>query len=203
MRSTMETIVLATRNPGKIQEISAILADLPIRIVPVSAFPEVKEVVEDGRTIEENALKKARIISAATHLPALADDTGLEVLHLGLRPGVISARYAGENATYAENNQKLLGELGSIPMNRRGARFRCIAVFTDGDEETLTEGICHGHIALAPRGIGGFGYDPLFVPDGYSDTLAELSPAVKNAMSHRAKAFQRMRMFLRSRLRLV
>jgi len=196
------TIVLATRNPGKTQEIIALLADLPVRLLPLSEFPDVEDVVEDGSTIEENALKKARAVHEATGLPALADDTGLEVLHLDLRPGVRSARYAGEEVSYAENNRKLLRELDGVPMSRRGARFRCVAVFTDGVRETAAEGICHGHIADAPRGSGGFGYDPLFVPDGYDKTFAELSLAVKNTMSHRAKAFQRMRLLLQARLGL-
>lgn len=192
----MHKIILATRNLGKTLEIRSILSGLPLEILSLSDFPDVPEVIEDGATLEENALKKARQVFETTSIPALSDDTGLEVFHLDLRPGVISARYAGENVTYAENNRKLLGELKGVPANKRTARFRCISVFTNGKNEKMSEGICHGHIIGEPRGEGGFGYDPIFVPKGYNQTFAELPEEVKNQISHRAKAFQRMRTLL-------
>ncbi|HUL44063.1 MAG TPA: RdgB/HAM1 family non-canonical purine NTP pyrophosphatase [Bacteroidota bacterium] len=188
----MERIVLATRNPDKVREIRAILSAVPVELVDLDNFPGAPEVVEDGKTLEANALKKAREIVLATSIPAIADDTGLEVFELDLRPGVYSSRYAGEDASYADNCRKLVSELRHVPESRRGARFRCIAVFTDGRHERIAEGICHGKIIDSPHGAGGFGYDPLFVPDGYSLTFAELPPDIKNRISHRAKAFAKM-----------
>lgn len=192
----MRKLVLATRNKGKLKEISALLKELPVELFSVLDFPEVSDVVEDGATLEENALKKARAIFAATCLPALADDSGLEVQALSMRPGVISARYAGEGATYEANNRKLLFEMQDVPPSRRAARFRCVAAFVSDDFEKTTEGVCAGRIIDSPRGAGGFGYDPLFVPDGYDKTFAELPVGIKNDMSHRAKAFAAMKEFL-------
>lgn len=189
-------IVLATRNKGKVAEISEILAGLPVEFVGLEVFPDLGELIEDGATLEENAFKKAQQAYQATGLPSLADDSGLEVFHLGMRPGVISARYAGENVTYEQNNVKLLGELEGVPLSQRVARFRCVALLFDGTMEKMTTGICHGVITTAPRGHGGFGYDPIFQPKGYDETFAELSISIKNSMSHRAKAFRGMRSFL-------
>jgi len=188
----MEQIILATRNSDKVREIRAILAGVPVQILDFEQISGVPEVVEDGNTLEANALKKAREIFQATSIPALADDTGLEVFQLDLRPGVYSSRYAGNAATYADNCRKLLSDMQGIPADRRGARFRCIAVFTDGTTERVAEGICHGRIIDSARGSGGFGYDPLFVPDGYTQTFSELPSDIKNRISHRAKAFARM-----------
>src|SRR5208283_3585758 len=192
----MEKIILATRNFDKVREIRAILSSLPFEICSLKDYPGIPEVIEDGATLEENALKKARQVFQATSLPTLSDDTGLEVFHLGLRPGVLSARYAGLNVTYEDNCRKLLRELQSIPVSNRRARFRCVSIFVDGSREKIAEGICHGKIIEESRGSGGFGYDPIFVPDGYSQTFAELSAEVKNRISHRAKAFTRMAQIL-------
>ena len=192
----MHKLVLATRNKGKLAEISALLRDLPVAVLSVFDFPEVPEVDENGATLEENALKKARTIFNATHLPALADDSGLEVFALGMKPGVLSARYAGEHVTYDDNNRKLLEELQGVPANERRAQFRCVAAFVAKDLEKTAEGTCTGIIIDAPRGSGGFGFDPLFVPDGYDKTFAELPLEVKNSFSHRAKAFQQMKKLL-------
>jgi XTP/dITP diphosphohydrolase len=192
----MQRIILATRNKGKIEEIRAILHDLPLRLESFLDHPALPDVEEDGLTLEENALKKAREIFLATGLPALSDDSGLEVFSLDLRPGVLSARYAGEHVTYADNNRKLLAELAGFEPSRRTARFRCVAALVGPGHESMTTGNCHGVIIDAPRGAGGFGYDPLFVPDGYDRTFAELPTALKNEMSHRAKAFREMRKVL-------
>jgi len=192
----MQKLILATRNKGKVEEIRAILAGLPVELESVLDHPWLPEVVEDGLTLEENALKKAREIFLATGIPALSDDTGLEVFALDLRPGVISARYAGENATYADNNRKLLAELAGFEPSRRKARFRCVAALVGPGTESMTTGNCHGRIIDAPRGEGGFGYDPIFLPDGHPGTFAELSAEVKNEISHRAKAFREMRKVL-------
>ena len=192
----MQTIVLATRNQGKLKEIRAILHDFPITFVSLSDYPEVPEVIEDGATLEANALKKAREIFCSTTLPALADDTGLEVFHLGMAPGVLSARYAGKNVSYEDNNKKLLSELHAVPVEQRRAQFRCVAAFVMKDVEMMTEGVCPGNIIDRRRGAGGFGYDPLFVPDGYDKTFAELPAEIKNQISHRAHAFRKMKTML-------
>jgi XTP/dITP diphosphohydrolase len=194
--SVPRTLVVATRNPGKLKEIQALLSDLPVRCVSVTDCPGVEDVVEDGETLEANALKKARAVSQATGLPTLADDSGLEVFALDGRPGVYSARYAGENVTYADNNKKLLRELTGVLPEKRKASFRCIICFIDGDSVHSTEGSCPGSILLEMRGSGGFGYDPLFMPDGFDKTFAELSIEEKNVISHRAKALKQMKEFL-------
>ncbi len=172
------------------------MKDLPFELRSAADVPDLSEVVEDGATLEENAFKKAKEIYLRTGIPALSDDTGLEVYYLNMAPGVISARYAGEHVTYEENNKKLLSALEGVPLTGRKARFRCIAAFISDKTEKLTEGICHGHIAISPRGTNGFGYDPIFVPDGYQHSFAELSDETKNIISHRAKAFLRMKEFL-------
>jgi XTP/dITP diphosphohydrolase len=192
----MTTLLLATRNPGKIQEITAILDGLPLRIQSLLDYPDIPNVVEDGTTLETNALKKSHEIFQTTGLLTLSDDTGLEVFSLEMRPGVFSARYAGESATYEQNYRKLLAELKGFPMSRRKARFRCVTVLTGQNIERSATGTCHGHIIEEPRGTGGFGYDPVFVPNGYSQTFAELPAETKNQISHRAKAFQRMKKVL-------
>ena len=198
----VKSLLLATRNPGKVKEIIAILKDLPIEIRTLQDFPDLPEVVEDGKTFEENALKKAREIYLRTNIPSLADDSGLEVFALDMRPGVYSARYAGEKVTYEDNNNKLLEELNSLPPEKRGARFRCVAALIGNDLQEVCDGICRGAIATEPRGTGGFGYDPLFIPEGFEETFAELPIDVKNRMSHRAMAFGRIRSLLQDRLRI-
>lgn len=192
----MKHIIIASRNRGKIAEIRDILSGLPFEIISLHDVPGLPEILEDGATLEENALKKARGIFAATNIPSLGDDTGLEVFSLDLRPGVFSARYAGETATYEDNNRKLLRELAGKTGMSRDARFRCMVAFVDGSVEKLAEGICRGRIGEEIRGKGGFGYDPLFIPEGYSDTFAELALGIKNTISHRAKALLSMKSFL-------
>jgi XTP/dITP diphosphohydrolase len=192
----MLKIILATRNPGKANEISGILEGLPLELTSLLESPHLPDVREDGQTLEENALKKAREIFTATGLPALSDDTGLEVYHLGMRPGVLSARYAGDAASYEDNYRRLLAELSGVPDQLRGARFRCVAVFVAEGLTRMTEGTCKGRITTEPRGTGGFGYDPVFLPDGFSETFGQLSTEVKNMMSHRAEAFRQMKVLL-------
>ncbi len=195
----MNKILLATRNPGKIREIRAILASLPIELVSLLDYPDLPEVAEDGATFEANARKKSAEVFRMTGIPALSDDSGLEVYHLGMHPGVRSARYAGEEVSYAANNRKLLAAMRGVPSRRRQARFRCVVAFCDGVSEHWTEGVCTGRIITEVRGSGGFGYDPLFVPSGYRRTFAELPPEIKNRISHRAKALARMKSYLRRR----
>jgi len=182
-------ILIASRNEHKIKEIREIF-DLPgIEWISTAAFPELADVVEDADTFEGNAIKKAAELARATGLWALADDSGLEVTALGNAPGVYSARYAGEPCNHANNNQKLLRELTG--QSDRSARFRCVAALSDpsGHVETVS-GTCPGHILSALRGGKGFGYDPLFVPDGYETTFAEMGNTQKNQLSHRGFAMK-------------
>ncbi len=188
-------LVLATANPDKAAEIAAILGGH--ELVPRPA--DVPDVDETGDTLEENARLKARALAAATGEPAVADDTGLEVDALGGEPGVRSARYAGEGASYADNVRALLRALDGV--GDRRARFRTVAVvaFPDGGE-VLADGAVHGSITTEPRGSGGFGYDPVFVPDeGDGRTFAEMTPAEKHAVSHRGRAFRALAARLASR----
>lgn len=191
-------LLLASRNPGKTVEIRALFSGLNLEILSLMDYPEIPETVEDGETLEANAIKKAVEACTRTGIPSIADDTGLEVYSLNMEPGVRSARYAGENVTYAENNAKLLTALGSLPDEARGARFRCVAAFADGNIVRTFEGECPGTILKELRGSHGFGYDPLFVPQGYDSTFAELDLLVKNRISHRARAFEALRSFILS-----
>src|SRR6187551_3562228 len=187
------TIVLATSNHGKLVELRALLADLPVQLRSAAELlGEQPSIVEDGATFEANALIKARAIARATRTIALADDSGLEVDALGGRPGVRSARFAHERATDAENNAALLRELEEIEDGSRKARFRCVLALAspwDPEHVEIAEGSCEGLIARAPRGSGGFGYDPLFiVPERGGRAMAEISEDEKNEVSHRARA---------------
>lgn len=182
-------LVLATNNPDKAAEIQAILGP-SVELVPRP--PDVPEVDETGVTLEDNARLKAIALAEATGLPAVADDTGLEVDALSGAPGVYSSRFAGERATYADNVGKLLTDLDGVPATDRRARFRTVALvrWPDG-RETFADGIVDGAIAMSARGDNGFGYDPVFVPDeGDGRTFAEMSPDEKHAVSHRGRAFR-------------
>jgi XTP/dITP diphosphohydrolase len=182
-------ILIASRNEHKIQEIREIF-DLPgVEWVSTAEFPELADVIEDGDTFEANAIKKATELAQATGLWALADDSGLEVTALGNAPGVYSARYAGEPCNHANNNEKLIRELAD--QNDRSARFRCVAALSDPSGKTETvSGACPGRIIEALRGTEGFGYDPLFVPEGFEATFAEMGNEQKNQMSHRGIAMK-------------
>jgi XTP/dITP diphosphohydrolase len=195
------TIVLATTNHGKILELRALLGDLPIQFLSVTeVLGEPLSIVEDGATFGANALIKAEAVSRATRTWALADDSGLEVDALGGRPGVRSARFAHERATDAENNAALLRELENVDEGARSARFRCVLSLVNPWQESdvhVAEGSCEGSIARAPRGNGGFGYDPLFIVAGQDGkAMAELSEADKNKISHRARAVHSLRSIL-------
>jgi len=180
-------LILATANKHKLIEISSIMNSKPVKIISAKEAGWEGEIKEDGLTFEENAIKKARIIAMELREWAMADDSGLEVYSLQMRPGVFSARYAGEPVDYKANNDKLLKEL-EFCADRR-ARFCCVIALANpkGRTETVM-GICYGNIARESRGNGGFGYDPLFIPEGYSQTFGELSPDIKNKISHRARA---------------
>lgn len=186
-------LVLASGNPGKLREIRAIMEPLGVVVLPAAELGFDQEVAETGDTFEANALLKARAVCAALGRPALADDSGLAVEALGGAPGVYSARYAGEKADDASNNQKLLEALARVPIERRQAAFVCVmaCVRPDGAELT-TEGRLTGVIAERPAGEGGFGYDPLFLIPGDGRTVAQLSAGEKNAISHRGRALARL-----------
>jgi XTP/dITP diphosphohydrolase len=194
----MQTLLLGTRNPGKVREIESILSECGWSFSSLQSFPAVDTPAESGDTYAENAILKARFYALATGMCALADDSGLEVEALSGAPGVFSARYAGENASDADRRALLLSELAKIPNANRRARFVAVVAISDakGSVLNVSEGICEGTIIFSPRGGGGFGYDPLFVPDGYNQTFAELSEDIKNRISHRARALMNTRAFL-------
>lgn len=184
-------ILVATMNAGKLREYERLLADVPgLELETMRSLETPVEVEEDRDTFVGNARKKAYEIAAASGMPCLADDSGLEVDALGGGPGVRSARYAGDSGGDAENNAKLLEALRDVPDAERTARFRCVIAVVDaeGRELAIAEGSCEGRIAREPKGTHGFGYDPLFIPDGFTHTMAELGPETKNRISHRAKA---------------
>ncbi|MBN1607332.1 MAG: RdgB/HAM1 family non-canonical purine NTP pyrophosphatase [Polyangiaceae bacterium] len=192
------TIVIATSNQGKLAELRSLLADMPVALVTLGDVLDPAPVLtEEGDSFQANAASKAQQACRATGMVTLAEDSGLEVDALEGRPGVRSARYAGENATDVQNNDALLRELGSFPPEQRGARFRCVlALATPWEPRTVrsVDGVCEGSIGLAPRGTRGFGYDPLFLVAGYQGrTMAELDAAEKNALSHRGRAARAMR----------
>jgi XTP/dITP diphosphohydrolase len=234
MSAQRETLVVATGNRGKLEELRALLAGLPVQVLGMSeVLPAPLNIVEDGAAFAENAIKKARAVARATMMLTVADDSGLEVDVLDGRPGVRSARFAHERATDAENNAALLAALtalcdpvtgamagprgglpsGSKPPPGEGldggdgfrARFRCVLAlvdpFTGGGEPRTVEGVCEGTMTRAPRGSGGFGYDPLFVVAGTDRTMAELAEQEKNRLSHRARAFAALRPLLEGVLR--
>jgi len=193
-------ILLATMNTGKLLEYQRLLAEVPgLELETMASLSEPVEVLEDCDTFRGNARKKAREIAAVAGIACLADDSGLEVDALGGQPGVHSARYSGKGATDARNNEKLLEALSDVPDSKRSARFRCAIVVVDaaGRELAAVEGACEGRIGRQAVGSHGFGYDPLFVPDGYAQTMAELGLGTKNAISHRAIAAAKLVPLLR------
>ena len=196
------SLVVATSNRGKLEELRALFVGLPVRVHTLDeACAKRPTIVEDGATFAENASKKARIVAGVSMMLTLADDSGLEVDALHGAPGVRSARFAHERATDAENNAALIAALGALPdaviTRPLAARFRCVLALVDpyapDPAPSLIEGRCEGTVTRMPRGSGGFGYDPLFVVDGTDKTMAELTEAEKNSLSHRARAFAALR----------
>jgi XTP/dITP diphosphohydrolase len=198
MNEHMELLV-ATNNKGKVRELSQLLSDFPLSLRLLEEFPAIEEAEETGATFAENATIKALHYSTRAGLLTLSDDSGLAVDALGGAPGVYSARYAGREATYAERMSKLLGELEATGDAARRARFVCVIAVADPSAATLRtfEGTCEGRLARAPRGTGGFGYDPLFIPDGHTQTFGELPAEVKHTLSHRARALQKAVHYIR------
>ena len=194
----MDLIVLATGNEGKARELTVLLHGIAARVESLRAYPGISLPPETGSNYLENALSKARAVYRALGVPSIGDDSGLEVDALAGAPGLHSARYAGEDASDRGNIERLLGELAGVPPERRTARFRCVLALVRGRENEISaEGVCEGRILDAPRGAGGFGYDPVFIPEGHLMTLAELPAAEKNALSHRARAAASLRRALR------
>ena len=194
----MEKVILASRNKGKIKEIGDILGKYDMTVVSRDdAGLPIDEVEETGETFEENSYIKAKAILDVAGVPTVADDSGLMVDALGGAPGVYSARYAGENCTYEDNNRKLLSALAGVPDEKRGARFVSVItmLWPDG-RKIVARGECEGRILTETRGEGGFGYDPLFVPEGYDISFGEMSPEEKNKISHRAKALMKLESIL-------
>jgi len=197
----VKEIVVATRNKDKVKEIRKILKGLKVKILMLDDFNNIPEVIEDGRTFEGNASKKARIISRFTHRLTVADDSGLEVEVLGRKPGVKSSRFAGDKSSYAENNAKLLKLLKGAPLSQRKAKFVCvISVAKGGKVLKVVRGTCSGRIGYEPKGKTGFGYDPLFISPKYGKTFAELGPKIKNKVSHRYKALKKAKVIIKSLL---
>ncbi len=194
-------IVLATRNQNKVKELKAILKGLNLKFLTLQDFPDMPDIVEDGKTFEENAVKKAKEIARITGKIALADDSGIEVQALNNAPGVYSARFAGEKAADSANNKKLLGLLKDIPLKKRKARFVCVIAIAEPEGRVYTtEGELKGVIALKFAGKRGFGYDPLFIVPRYKKTVAQLSAGVKNRISHRSKALRKSKGILKQLL---
>ncbi len=198
----MAVLVLGTRNVKKRQEIAEILEGPGLKLQDLTAWPDAPEVVEDGDTFEANARKKATELARALKQWVLGEDSGLVVPALNGRPGVYSARYAGKQGDDDANNTRLLAELAPLPEDRRGAYYVCTAAVADptGEVRAVTEGRCHGIIVPDYRGTGGFGYDPLFLIPEYHRTFGELSPRVKHALSHRARALEKLRPVLHALL---
>lgn len=186
-----ERLVLGTKNKDKLKELKHLLKGSKIEVLSLADFPRCGDVHEDGRTFEANARKKAGIYASHTGALTLADDSGLMVNFLHGQPGVFSARFAGKGCTYHDNNVKLLKLLEKLPPSKRGAKFVCVMALYDRRQFVrAVKGECCGTIAFEERGENGFGYDPVFIPDGFSRTFAELSPATKNRLSHRGKALR-------------
>jgi len=189
-------LIIATHNSDKEKELKSVLDDFPVDVISLDQFPEIGEIEETGSTLYENAKLKADTVNKITNLPCLGDDTGLEVDALEGAPGVYSSRYAGENVSYEDNVAKLLREMSSTPYEKRTARFRTIIFYTDGERELYTQGEIKGYITEEQRGKNGFGYDPVFYIPEVKKTMAELTPAEKNKLSHRGQAMRKFRKLL-------
>ena len=192
-------LLIGSGNRDKAAELRQLLVGLPWEVVSLTDFPPAEEPEENQDTFEDNALLKARYYGSKFCVACVADDSGLEVDALGGAPGIYSARYAGPGCSYDDNNRKLLGALAAASDDRRTARFVCCAAFIglDGTEH-VERGTIEGRIAASPHGVNGFGYDPLFIPEGMSLTFGELDPAAKHSVSHRGRAFRQLRRYLES-----
>ena len=193
----LNTIVLATQNRDKREELQEALSEFTVKILSLNDFPFIGEIEEVGKTLLENSMIKAKTVHNLTQLPVIADDTGLEVEALNGAPGIYSARYAGEDVTYEDNVNKLLAEMENIPLENRKAQFRTVISFVDKDRELWTEGTIKGIIGETAKGKNGFGYDPVFFVPELEKTFSELSIGEKNKISHRGLAMKKFRILLR------
>lgn len=194
----LKEIIFATGNKGKLAEVKKIFEETGIEIISLYDLGDVPEIIEDGDTFEANSFIKAKAIFDIYKKPVIADDSGLEIEQLDGHPGIYAARYAGENCTYEDNNIKVINELKDFPEPHK-ARFVCCAVYYDGENKEVSFGYLPGRIIKEFRGQNGFGYDPIFVPDGFEQTLSEMNLEDKNGISHRAEAFNDLRTKLQTR----
>ena len=194
----MMKVVIATHNKDKLKELKKGLSNLSIDLMDLSSFPEICEIIEDGKTLKENALIKAKTVFDITGIPAIADDTGLEVDAIGGKPGIYTARFAGENCTYMDNVNKMLSVMKNIKESNRGAIFKTVMAFYDGKRELFSEGIVKGIITKEKKGLGGFGYDPIFYVVEEGETFAEMTIEKKNIISHRGRAIKNLMPILTS-----
>ena len=191
-------IVIATHNKDKLKELKIGFSDLNVELIDLFSFPEIGEIIEDGDTLEDNAFIKANTVFKKTGIPAIADDTGLEVDYLDGKPGVYTARYAGENCSYNDNVNKLLYDMKTVPNNKRRAKFRTAMVFVDKNMELFADGRVEGIISKEKKGLAGFGYDPIFYVLEEGKTFAEMSIEKKNIISHRGLAIKNLKSKLSS-----
>ena len=186
-------IVIATHNKDKFKELHHGLLSLDVNLISLYDFPEIGEIIEDGKTLKDNALIKARTVHKITSLPAISDDTGLEVDALNGDPGVFTARYAGEGCTYLDNVNKMLKEMKNVPNENRGATFKTVMAYVDDNMELTSEGIVQGTVTRTKKGVAGFGYDPIFYVPDIGKTFAEMEIEEKNLVSHRSRAIKALR----------
>ena len=186
-------IIIATHNKDKFKELYHGLSSLDVKLLNLYDFPEIKEIIEDGETLKDNALIKARTVYKITSLPTISDDTGLEVDALGGAPGVFTARYAGENCSYLDNVNKMLKEMKNVPENKRGATFKTVMAYVDDKVELTSEGIVQGTVTRTKKGVAGFGYDPIFYVPDIGKTFAEMKIEKKNLVSHRSRAIKALK----------
>src|SRR5277367_2822352 len=189
----MKELIVASRNKGKVGEIKALLANLPFKVTSLLEYPQIPEIIEDGKTYRANALKKAREVALATGKMAISDDSGIEVKALNNAPGIYSARFAGKGASEKARNKKLFKMLKGVPMSKRQARYRCVIALVDakGQELGMVQGTCSGYVTTKGIGTNGFGFDSLFLLKRYNKTFGQLPPAVKAKISHRARALKK------------
>jgi XTP/dITP diphosphohydrolase len=193
-------LFIATKNKGKVEEIKFCLGRTDIEVLSFIEIPGIPDIEETGTTFEQNAWLKAKQVYDLVKIPVIADDSGLEAEYLKGAPGVYSSRYAGTDASDEDNCRKLLHELEGVQREKRKARFVCVIAYFDGSEKKFFEGYCEGRINDSKRGTGGFGYDPLFIPDGYDKTYAELDPETKNSISHRGRALRKLTEYLKTEM---
>jgi len=194
----MKELIVASRNKGKVGEIMALLNGLPYKVTSLLDYPQIPEIIEDGKTYRANALKKAREVALATGKMAMSDDSGIEVKALNNAPGIYSARFAGEGASEAARNQKLFRMLKGVPMHQRQGRYRCVIALVNakGEELGVVQGTCSGYITTKNIGTNGFGFDPLFLLKRYNKTFGQLPSTLKAKISHRARALKKFRLLL-------